>query len=417
MNLRVPPTHSERAATTVGKTFSLVILLLFCVLLYPTPLFNLEGQYRFFPAHLAWPVALLSLPIISRSRFYFGPITALMWFLRWLATVEFCIMTWNATGLQMIDLISFLGVLIPTFFYEIGYLTVLEGESRTTLKLLMIGIGLSALPVSAAATVILFRNGVVGLLDATGKLRSINASWPNYVSIISVIGLFIADEFSCGRKFQAWSALFLFVLALTLSRTGIAMLVVGSIVKFLLGLKSGNKSQMRNASRVVIVLVIVGTLVFLGKSAYPSSSIGSTITYRLGRWSAATQSIEKNPLVGVGLRSFTKAVPSYERPGMAFLFATNSAHNDFLDLLVRGGVLYLAAFGLLLLMCLSRSWKSVGRSSGPINIVTILLVVILVAALVQNPLKHNSIGPLFWLFVGMSASIVRLTDVKTDHKA
>jgi O-antigen ligase len=89
----------------------------------------------------------------------------------------------------------------------------------------------------------------------------------------------------------------------------------------------------------------------------------------------------------------------YENPFGSGTADTGSAHSDYIDLLVRGGCLYLGLFLVSIGLMAYRLVRNAEQS--PAQLATLLcLTVVMVSACAQNPLKTPQIVSLFWLLIG-----------------
>lgn len=371
------------------------------MLFWPLPAVIVQGKYPFYLSYLVWFIAILCLPAAIRVRGYHTSLTAFVWILRWVMSFEFLIVSLQTQSVELEDVISWIGTLGPTFFYEVGCLVVANDRYRMLLKMLLLVSLLSVLPVSIEAGIDLARGGVQGLLDSVRSLRRLNASWPNYVAIMMAICFLLAREVAAvQRRYRVLLIVPLLILGLTLSRTGMIAALCGLFVT--VGRSRGSGFW----GRILVTVLSLGVawIVFIDKGATPGSMLSYTIGARVERWLQAIRVWADNPLFGTGFRSFTAAVPSYYSVFSGRVLDTGSAHNDFIDLLVRGGVMYLSIFLLFVITYLVHCWhRSLYGPQGPGRLTLAVPVVILSAAIVQNPLKDPSIGPLFWLFVGMGA--------------
>lgn len=383
---------------TISALTAFLTAMLFC----PLPVVIVRGKYPFYLSYLVWLIAILSVPTAIRVKGYHTSLTAFVWILRWGMSFGFLIVSLQVQSVELEDVISWIGTLAPTFFYEVGCLVVASDRHWMLLKILLLVSLLSVLPVSIEAGIDLIRGGTQGLLDSARNLRQVNASWPNYVAIMMAICFLIAREVATvQRGYRVLLIVPLFILGLTLSRTGIIALLCGLFVT--LGRSRGRGFW----GRIMVSVLSLGVawIVFIDKGATPGSMLSYTIGARIERWLQAIRVWADNPLFGTGFRSFTAAVPSYYSVFSGRVLDAGSAHNDFIDLLVRGGVMYLSIFLLFVITYLVHCWhKTLHRPDGLGRLTLAVPAVILSAAIVQNPLKDPSIGPLFWLFVGMGAS-------------
>lgn len=378
-----------------------LIAFLMAMLFYPLPIAIVWEKYPFYPSYLVWFIAILSVPIAIRVKKYHNLLTAFVWLLRWIMGFEFLIVSLQVQSVELEDIILWIATLAPTFFYELGFLVTVNDKHRMLLKILLLFSLLSILPVSIKASFDLIQSGIQGLLDSVHNLRQLNASWPNYVAIMMAICFLIAREVAAVQhRYRILLIVPLFVLGLTLSRTGIIALLCGLFVTL-----SKIKRSFWGKIMIIIVFLSVVWIVFINKGMTPGSTLSYTIGFRVERWLQAIRVWADNPLFGTGFRSLTTTIPSYYSISAEKVLDFGSAHSDYIDLLVRGGLIYLAIFLLFVITYLVRCWYKTLHGSESLGRLTLAIpVMILAAAIVQNPLKDPSIGPLFWLFIGMGAS-------------
>lgn len=399
-----------------SAVFTLLAVFLAGLLAYPFPVFIVQGQYPFHLLYFFWSIAILVVPVAIGSKEYHTFLTVLVWGLRWLMGVEFLIVSLQTQSVEIRDIISWIGVLAPTFCYEIGCITVAYRRYWMLLKIFLTVYLLTVLPVSIAAIIAFVHGGAQGLLDSVNILRHLHPSWPNYVAVTIAICILIVKELvAIQRRYWFFLMLFLLIIGLTLSRTGIVALLCGllfesldrseKIDSFHYRIRSRRKS-FRSGFLLVLVVLIVAWLIFNNKEITFGSTVYYTISGRITRWSQAIQVWDDNPLFGVGFRSFTKAVPYYEHYNN--IRNMGSSHNDFIDLLVRGGVIYLLMFLFFVTIYLIHSLRKGSNKVLGIEKITLSIpITILSAAIVQNPLKDPLIVSLFWLFIGMGTACNR----------
>lgn len=374
--------------------------LLIGLLVYPRPILRLVGQYDFFPAYIAWLAAAMFIPIAGRYKSYYVPATAVVWLLRWVGVVVFLVVTFRVQSVGIGDLFSLFGATGPTFFYEIGCLSVMKDNYWAFLKILLVALLLSAAPVAVVAAGILIKGGFSELLRSTATLRSLNSFWPNHVGILMAICFFVAQEISLSQpRYRILVISSVMILGLTLSRSGVLALMIGLLASRLL---RGGLSW-KDVRLVVISFVIVSG-VFFAKAVLPQDSVQHTLNGRFDRWLASSAIWLKYPLFGLGFRSLTKAMPVFHHSSSGRFVNFGSAHNDYVDLLVRGGLVYFIGFLSFVTLHLAQCMqKNKCRSEGVVRIALATSTAILASALVQQPFKSPTVSVLLWFFAGTVA--------------
>ncbi len=151
------------------------------------------------------------------------------------------------------------------------------------------------------------------------------------------------------------SALNLLVLFLTSTRGAILGLMLGGIFFFLLGAIYLSGKFRRNSLVVIIVLVIAsaGFIAFRGQLADSKiefirrlatiSIEDATVLNRLTVWRMALTDFKFHPLLGVGMENFDIIYNKYYRPDITENWFDRT-HNVYLDKLMSGGIIGLAAY-------------------------------------------------------------------------
>lgn len=84
---------------------------------------------------------------------------------------------------------------------------------------------------------------------------------------------------------------------------------------------------------------------------------------RLEIWAQSRALAAQFPIAGIGLGAFEIVMPAYQTSGFATLL--NHAHNQYLHLLVEGGVLLTAPLGIAVLLCVALMWRRTRSERGP----------------------------------------------------
>ncbi|MBD8207671.1 MULTISPECIES: O-antigen ligase family protein [unclassified Microbacterium] len=124
----------------------------------------------------------------------------------------------------------------------------------------------------------------------------------------------------------------------------------------------------------------------------------STVAYRVRIWQTETiPAIEQRPLTGWGQQTYTFPDNWSVFPSM---LVWNSPESQWLGLIVRGGLVDLAAFlGLLVAMfiVLRRARRVIGTATTPL---TVVLVGLLVTCLINSPFSTNGVPQIWWPILG-----------------
>ncbi len=199
-------------------------------------------------------------------------------------------------------------------------------------------------------------------------------------------------------------------LLMTGSRSGIgclALLFIGATVA------AGRHGSLRSMAiaGVATVVVLGGALTWAGRDARLDRFVSDneSIGMRLDIWSMAARMVPAFPMLGSGLDTFGTATMRYEEPdATGRRLHYNEAHNDYVQLLVEGGVVVLALvlLGLIAIIRSARSrlssrddgvelhWIRVGAAAG--------LALIAVQAMVEFSLQMPGNAVLFVVLLALT---------------
>lgn len=378
----------------------IVLTVLLALITYPKSLGSLSGKYMFLGAYVAWMLSIPLLGAVVRHRRYRSITTLMLWTLRWWALTEYLLVSLITQQYDFSSLLAFAGVVAPTFLYEVGAFAVIRRIPLTALRLTVWLSLASLVPVFIAAVVILVSGGVSGLLYSTPALReAYHYGWLNYVALLAVTCFLILQYIRpYVRGSTVMSGLCLMILAVTLSRAGAVCLALGLAVR-----ESLERTSMLRRIAAVVFACLVVCFAFIERGSLQASSLDRTMMLRYDRWATALQSWTAAPWLGTGLHSFTDIVAHYVNPLTGETIPIGSAHNDYLDLLVRGGITYLGVFLVVvtshLVTCFhSRQDVMLARLS------MVVVTIILAASFVHNPLKNGLLASLFWFLMGIGAA-------------
>lgn len=224
--------------------------------------------------------------------------------------------------------------------------------------------------------------------------------------------LFLAQQ-SVGWQRVVWLSGALFLLladVLTFSRGGyVGLFFGGSVLFFAVYLRYGFWEKKVVYS--VFISVVIGILFlispigtrFLSSFSYDD---GSNIE-RVRLWQEAIASIERHPLLGVGLGNYPLDVkPSavYREPIYA--------HNLFLDIAVETGLIGLGFFVALFFFCVVSAWRRWRLEDSFFHLtLCVSLVLFFAHSLFETPLFSVHILPVLLLFLAASLTPTRVSAV------
>lgn len=251
----------------------------------------------------------------------------------------------------------------------------------------------------AAVFLLTLRGGLFNVYVVL-KFREIFFTWPNAFSMMSAIKFgytyILAKDNSKSRTNRILQLISVIVIFISLSRTGIAMLLIIYFSTNTLNYIKRNKSlsikKLYNLSKVSIILILFIIVAFYAiaqKNTSWGATTQHTISERLWRWNDTFQVIKDNYLFGTGFRSTVRIVGEH----------IGSTHNDYLDLMLKSGIfIFTAIYGYFLARTL-RLYKY-----GRYEEFSILLA-IYASSFVQNPLKFISTMVLFSVILACSYKI------------
>ncbi|MFC5385301.1 O-antigen ligase family protein [Aquamicrobium segne] len=192
------------------------------------------------------------------------------------------------------------------------------------------------------------------------------------------------------------------IAVLLLALTFLILLAAGSRAGILLGLgvvaiSIGSllwRGRIGTLAMVILLILLIvygyGALVQIG-SQQLDADFGRR-EFALTTW----QAIQDNWLWGTGFGTFDLVYPTYEKPQMIYASYVNHAHNDFLELLLEGGVATAMIFAIYAIMLIVRAARVYNRPLQRLVLLSIL--VILLHSLVDYPLRTMAIAMTFAFF-------------------
>ena len=203
-------------------------------------------------------------------------------------------------------------------------------------------------------------------------------------------------------------------LLMTRSRSGIAGFVLSMMIAGVVVGKRFGTGRFRWLAMGALALMLVGVFTWAGADVTDRFASGS-VGLRRVIWRDSAAVIRDFPLVGTGLNSFGTAMLSYQTTQRDTHF--QEAHNDYLQILVEGGLL-VAVPAALALMMLARAirnrfathqddslayWRRVGATTGLVAIGlqslvefslqmpgnAVFCVVLMAIAMHEPPTRHS----------------------------
>ena len=372
------------------------------MLALPGPLFPLL-KYTFWGAHLFVALFVFLLPAVFflSKQYWKSNITLLLWGLRSLAILEFLI-TYYQFGISSLDLVTVGGTIALTFFYEIGYFFSAAGYLGKFLKTLLWFNVIVVMYLYVIITPILIESGIDRIIFRIADIRQYFFLWPTHFGIYLVLLFWLVilvARKSRNKKYYMMLAIILPALLMTLSRTAEAALGISVLFAAWRERKGFRRNQILP---ILVCLAVLVSALYTGFMIKETSGSGgllsNTILSRLNIWDASLIAWSESPVLGYGLRSFSDIVNSYEYYGQVRTVVT--AHNDYVDLLVRGGLIYFFAFWLFILFVIYRGIKLKEHNGYLLPLLSYSMIAVLIAAVSANPFKDPIIAPYFWIYAG-----------------
>ena len=189
------------------------------------------------------------------------------------------------------------------------------------------------------------------------------------------------------------SAIIILCLIFTYSRSAWLACILGLIALLILKFKENKKVLIT----IVIILLVAGALLYQPVLDRIKSSTGDdlSIVSRLEAWKSSWLMFKDYPLTGMGLNTFFINYSSYKTPGAPFLMA--DAHNTFINLAVETGILGLASFFWILVLC----FKTCFKKSGFCLALGVAVFALLIAGMFENLFFDTRVTTLMWVFFAL----------------
>ncbi len=211
----------------------------------------------------------------------------------------------------------------------------------------------------------------------------------------------------------------LFGVLLTLSRTGLVALGAACIAALLF---SGRWRA--RALPIVLVVLTLGIGYFVAIASPEARDrvtnlSGGGGTGRVDLWTVAWRMVEAEPLTGVGAGNFRLSAIDYLlQPGAlerSDLIVTDPkvAHNTYLEIWAELGIVGIALFISMLVICLSCVWKAIRnfarRRERSMEILSRTLLVALIALLVADFFASEQFQKALWLLLALCPAVLAMS--------
>lgn len=389
-------TNAQLLYATVGVLISLPSTL-FVVLGYPV-------RPALFSLLIVVPLALRGM---NSPGYFHNTFTRWLWFMRWLAIMVYLLAHLFYAELSLRAGIAFVVSLGFSFFYEMGYSLASKGMWQAVLRVHVLVVSFICLALLSIVLFWIFSDQpslavINSRLYAAGRIYL--ATWPNYFAIS--LGLaFGLIAFWDGSKRRFWLlGVIGAVMVLSTSRTGAVLPVITFCIW--LWRSKDRRLWIRLVLLLAVMVFVIG--VFLSKTFTSENSLIGSLQRaydgRMGRTEAALDVWGEHLLLGYGFESFGDLVTDYYFAGT--LASVGSSHNDYIDLLVRGGLLYSLVFwgwiAALTYMGLRARFR--GEVALASRNLASLILGLMIAGFAQNPFKTPEILAVFWYLAGVIAN-------------
>lgn len=368
-----------------------VILILFPINLFKVAFYDLKTA---FIALASFAFLLPSVLFLSKS-YWKNKITIIVWVLRIFALVIFLIVGFEK-GIGDIDLLSLGGTIIITFFYELGYFIVSSGHFEYFLKAWVWISTIICIYLLYFATPLFLKNYLPS--DIWPIIRdNYHNAWPNQFAIYLVLTFLMVIYLSQqNKKYGLLLVIILPTLFLTFARTAFVVLFVGVFLIF--SRRKWSFLHIVSAIIITTILIAIGIGIFTLKSTTEGEYIGHTIDMRIVRWDSVLSVWQESPLLGIGFRSLSMNIPYYTDLTTGEIAPLGSTHNDYVDLLIRGGIIYSIIFWAFIIFIARKGFQIMNYNKDLSRYLSYSIIIILLVAFTQNPFKDAVTASIFWIY-------------------
>lgn len=171
------------------------------------------------------------------------------------------------------------------------------------------------------------------------------------------------------------------------------------------------------AASVALMLGVgaVSAIVFVS-GARDANGVNVSVVTRSEMARGSWELVSNHFPVGTGIGTFERAYPTIEDPSVVDQFSLNHAHNDYLELIVEGGIA-----AILLLIAFLAWWARAAmamvrdrRSDGFAQAGTIAAVLLLIHSLIDFPLRTAALASVFAMSTGLMIVSRRLPRERPD---
>ena len=356
------------------------------------------------------------------SNYLSSPFTGLLWLMRWLAIIIYLLAHLLHTDIQLRATLAFVVTLAFSFFYELGYALVANKMWQAFLRIHVLVFSMLCFILLPIFLYQIIKTGYQAgvYLFGTYQIAPYLKTWPNYFSISAAIVMGLIVYF--GQKNKRYFVLLGVVgpmLWLTEGRAG----TIALVIIFAVWLWKSRTQNRRFLLGLLIVALVIANGTIIMKPRFAESVGGRTLErsyiWRLGAAQTALETWwQKYPLLGNGFNSFADLQLEFQFGRDRTPIA--SPHNDYVDLLVRGGLLYSVAFwGWIILVAFAGlRAKFTDERTTASQLLASFIIGLMATAWVQNPFKTPEVLLIFWYCAGVIAGFrgsLRPTQIEMDR--
>lgn len=369
---------------------NLLYLFISVLVLYPRPLVAISS-YPIYLVYFLIPIIMVSMPLVIFKKSYWQlSATRNLWLLRIVFLFIFLICSFYM-DLTLSRSASFVGAIALTSFYELPFIfninlkRFFEVFNKVVILLLSY----------CSVVIIYYLIQTQSPLAIIGYVREYLPSYPNYFAMFLIIH-FCARLYLLEKRSIIIDLWILMVIIITLSRTAL----VGLIIFLLIYIFGNKKYTFQKKMAVVLIATFLLTplsyFLLMSKGASFGSTMEHTLLSRYFRWETALEVFSEHPLIGYGFDRSVNIVSNYHYVSGRML-ELGSMHNDYIDLLIKSGIIGLLMF---LAFCLNVLSEGIRKS----RLLFIIMLLMLAFAFIQSPFKNALL--MFYLYFIIGAVLL-----------
>ncbi len=339
--------------------------------------------------------------IITVSLAYLNNRTTItLWCIRLLALIIF-LSVGGKQGVSNSDLLSFLGTIGLTLFYEFGFYIIKSGQLDYYLQFMVFSTALLCIYLLIFLVPLVLENPMPSFYMPIIR-DNYHHAWPNNFSVYLLINILMAIYLGQANKAYLLCFFIIFsVFILTFCRTSFGALgIIGIMMthdKF-----KGKLLYLPTIMLTILMICVLFVSLNRVKERSSASINGTKIVHsfkmRKARYSAVVGYIKKNYITGSGFRSASeniRTMTTYQGKITKMI----STHNDYLDIMARSGVIYSFLFFGFVVYIIKAGLLDKGRRKKELKFFSYSLIAIMISSMTQNVLKVPLTSSLFWVFI------------------